>query len=390
MIKIENKADCCGCKSCEQVCPVRAISMENDEEGFWYPQVDLKTCIDCEKCKKTCPEINPCKVSEKSEAYAAYRKNLDLRLKSQSGGLFSVFAEKVILDGGVVFGAAFDTQWRVIHKSVRCIDELYLLRGSKYVQSDICNTYQEAESFLKEGRTVLFSGTPCQIQGLKRYLDTEYDKLITIDLICHGVPSPEIWNAYLEEFVGKNNILKFQQKDKKRKNAIVYTLKSGKEKVEAYEENLYSKGFYKDLFLRPSCHQCSFKGIERASDITLGDFWGIDRLLPEFGDRYGVSSAIIHTGKGKKIYQEIRNEIYDIKCDTKWVGIENPCLFKSIPINEYRRRFFEQRKEDGVIYAIHKLTRTSVKEKKYLELLKKRVYVLDLVSVVKRRIFKKH
>lgn len=388
MIEIKKKTNCCGCRGCEQSCPVNAISMENDDEGFWYPKVNQQRCINCGQCKIVCPELNPSGISGNSDVYAAYRKDLNLRLKSQSGGIFSVIAEKVLSEGGVVFGAAFDVHWRVRHRSIENIEEIDMLRGSKYVQSDIGNTYKEAEDLLKKGRTVFFSGTPCQIQGLKKYLRKDYDNLITVDLICHGVPSPEVWDTFLKEYIGKENIKEFIQKDKNRKNAIVYKLKNGQEQVESYEQNVYSKGFCKDLYLRPSCHQCHFKGIERCSDITIGDFWGIERFLPGFGDQYGVSAIIVHTDKGRKMYHQIQNELVMQQCEPNWVGVENPCLLQSLPENEKRIQFFEQWREKGVINTVNELTQISISEKIKLEMKKKYLYALELGSAVKKRISK--
>lgn len=386
MIDIKEKAECCGCGGCEQTCPVNAISMEKDSEGFAYPRIKVDLCIHCGKCNKVCPELNPLAVSENSEVYAAYRKNIDLRLKSQSGGIFSVIAEKVISDGGVVFGAVFDNKWKVIHKEIEKEKEVDLLRGSKYIQSDIGVTYKAAERYLKQGREVLFSGTPCQVQGLKTYLNREYDKLFTVDLICHGVSSPEVWNEYLNEYIGKDNIKEFIQKDKSRGNVIVFKLKSGEEKIETYEKNSFCRGFSKDLFLRPSCYQCSFKGIERCSDITIGDFWGIDSFLPEFSDKYGVSAVLVHTVKGKQWYNMIQTEILSQVCDKNWVEAGNPCLLRSISKNDKRMLFFEKWEKNGVIKTVDELTKISFNEKIILKIQKEYWKFIDLGCAVKKYI----
>ena len=384
MIDIKNKKQCCGCGSCKLICPVAAIEMNKDEEGFQYPIVNTKICVNCGKCERVCPELNPRELSERSKVFAAYRNDLNLRLKSQSGGVFSVIAEQIISEGGIVFGAGFDQNWIVKHKGINRLENIEFLRGSKYVQSDLEETYKEAEQYLKQGSKVLFSGTPCQIQGLKSYLQQDYEGLFTIDLICHGVSSPEVWNQYLKEYLADKQLHKYCQKDKRRNNAITYTLKDGTEIVEASEDNIYMKGFYKDLFQRPSCHKCGFKGIERCSDITLGDFWGIENYLPEFGDKYGISAVIVHDNKGEKLFQKIEKNLFFRGCETKWLETGNPCLLTSISENEKRKIFFEKCKMNGVIDTIQLLTKPTFKDK----LKKKNQYMFELAHAVKRRILK--
>lgn len=384
MIDIKNKSQCCGCGSCKQICPVAAIEMQKDEEGFQYPIVNEKICVNCGKCERICPELNPRKLSEKSKVFAAYRKDFNLRLKSQSGGVFSLIAEQIISEGGIVFGAGFDQNWCVKHKGIDKLECIESLRGSKYTQSNLEETYKEAEQNLKLGRKVLFSGTPCQVQGLKSYLQQDYEGLFTIDLICHGVSSPDVWNQYLKEYLVDKQLQRYCQKDKRRNNAITFILKDGTEIVETSEENVYMRGFYKDLFQRPSCHKCGFKGVERCSDITLGDFWGIENYLPEFGDKYGISAVIIHNSKGKKLYQKIGNDLVSRKCETKWLENGNPCLLTSIPENEKRKKFFEKWEKDGVIDTIQSLTKLTFNDK----LKKKKQYMLELIHAVKRRILK--
>lgn len=191
MIHIEDKSRCCGCAACMQRCPKLCITMSEDEEGFLYPKVDVSLCIDCGLCEKTCPVINQDEPHEPFAVYAAKNKDEKTRRESSSGGIFTMLAEQTIKSGGVVFGAKFNEQWEVEHGGVETIDDLAALRGSKYLQSRIGETYQEAERFLKEGREVLFSGTPCQIAGLKKYLRKDYPALLTVDVICHGAPSLE-------------------------------------------------------------------------------------------------------------------------------------------------------------------------------------------------------
>ena len=202
MIDIKYTKDCCGCWACIQVCPKKCINMSEDNEGFLYPGIDLSLCINCGLCEKVCPVIHQGKERNPLKVYAAKSCNERIRLESSSGGVFTLLAEKIITSGGVVFGARFDSNWEVVHDCVESIDALSALRGSKYVQSRIEDTFKKAECCIKEGREVLFCGTPCQISGLKLFLRKEYDNLIAVDFICHGVPSPGVWRQYLDEEFG--------------------------------------------------------------------------------------------------------------------------------------------------------------------------------------------
>ena len=219
MINIEDKKKCCGCSACVQRCPKQCISLQEDEEGFLYPQVDKKICVNCGLCEKVCPVLNPVKARKPQVVFAARAIDEKVRLESSSGGVFTVLAELVIERGGVVFGAKFNEKWEVVHAYTESKEGLSAFRGSKYVQSKIENSYKQAESFLKAGREVLFSGTPCQIAGLKLYLRKEYTNLLTVDFVCHGVPSPMVWKDYLEEkirplgVVGKNMVSSLSLKD---------------------------------------------------------------------------------------------------------------------------------------------------------------------------------
>ena len=216
MISIQDKKNCCGCGACVQRCPKQCVTMQEDSEGFLYPKVDLSVCIDCHLCEKVCPIINQGEGHEPQAVYAAKNPNEKIRMQSSSGGVFTILAEKILDEGGVVFGAAFNDKWEVEHDFVERKDELAKFRGSKYVQSKIGKSYRNVETFLKEGRKVLFSGTPCQIAGLKKFLRKDYENLFTVDFICHGVPSPGVFRTYLQEKIniesarqggGKNTVL---------------------------------------------------------------------------------------------------------------------------------------------------------------------------------------
>lgn len=333
MITIYNKQDCCGCNACVQRCPKQCITMKPDNEGFLYPIVDTATCIDCGLCEKVCPVINQGEPKEPLKVYAAYNKDEEIRLQSSSGGIFTLLAEETIKRGGVVFGVKFNKDWMPEFGYTETIDGIAPFRGSKYVQAIVGDAYKQAETFLKTGREVLFSGTPCQIAGLKRYLRKEYENLLTIDIICHGVPSPKVWNMYLKETCSK---LLMTMPDEKIQSVspIGETYKSCIEAIsfrskitgwkkfsfllklnfptcdgkntgvfaETLGKNAFMRAFLSDTILRPSCYACPAKQGKSHSDITIADFWGIDTLDPIFDDDKGCGAIFLNTEKGKHIY----------------------------------------------------------------------------------------
>lgn len=340
MINIKNKKDCCGCSACIQRCPKQCIKMIEDEEGFQYPKINLSLCINCNLCEKVCPMLHPIPTQSPKACYAAINKNEQIRLQSSSGGIFSLLAEQIINKKGIVFGACFDEKWEVKHNYTETLEGIAAFRGSKYIQSRIESNYLEAEKFLKQGKLVLFSGTPCQIAGLKGFLKKEYDNLITVDFICHGVPSPKIWRTYLETTCRhiinqndkKNSInsssttssnksyiecINFRNKTTgwkkysfllKLKTHTTQDSKNAEEVCQIFSENTFMKGFIKCLYLRPSCYNCRTKGGKSGSDFTLGDFWGIQMLYPEWDDDKGTSAIFINTSKALSIFTNINKE----------------------------------------------------------------------------------
>ena len=339
--------------------------MAPDSEGFLYPEVDRQKCIHCGKCEQVCPEIVPCSTSPVLDTYAAYRNDLSKRLQSASGGIFAVLAEYVLRNNGVVFGAAFDEQWNLRHCAIQSFKDLPNLLGSKYVQSTIGTSFREAAHYLKCGKLVLFSGTPCQIQGLKKYLGYDDPKLITIDLICHGVPSPKVWKQYLSEISKGHRLAQFQPRDKRdglKDALLIFTFDNEDVIKENYSQNQYIKGFIQNLYLRPSCYKCKFKGAERCSDFTLGDFWGIENIKPDFSDEYGVSAVMLHTQKAQKLFSLVKDKLIITPSATEQVGLENPCLCFSVNENPNREKFFQLQKKIGIIKAVKQLTCPTFKE----------------------------
>lgn len=347
MISVNNKKECCGCLGCVQICPKQCIDMKNDSEGFAYPSVDKKICIDCGLCEQVCPILNAEKTGNMVEnTYVGYAGDDNIREQSSSGGVFSLLAEEVLNAGGIVFGAAFDKDFNVHHIAIDNIKALKQLRGSKYVQSCTENTYKLCKKALIDGKQVLYSGTACQISGLKLFLKKEYDNLITVDVLCHGVPSTKLWEKYLHEQREKYNAniqrISFRKKSTGWKKYSVEIQFSNSEKYEKMaSEDKYMRLFLSDICLRPSCHDCKFKPLERASDITIGDSWGIDKYMPDMDDDMGTSVILVHSAKGQAVIDSISGSMKIKKAETECALPSSADSRKSVAPHPKREKFFE-------------------------------------------------
>lgn len=360
MIEIKNKKDCVGCGACSQKCPKQCIDMNPDDEGFLYPIVNVDLCIKCGLCEKVCPVINESTPRRPLKVLAAINTNKQIRLDSSSGGIFSILAETVINEGGICFGAKFDDTWSVVHDCANVYSDLNAFRGSKYVQSKIGNAYKSAEYFLKKGRKVLFSGTPCQIRGLKLFLQKEYDNLITVDFICHGVPSDKFWKKYLKEEI-EHHIGKSLTYSSVDSNDYFKTLKSVKFREKGLEWNkfrmvltftelptlyyLHYKNPYFYCFLnavseRYSCYSCPVKEFRSGSDITLADFWGFENDSIIKDKKNGVSLVILHRQENE-ICQLLKNAICE---EVNWDKVKNlnPIWERSIRKDVLRDSFYKE------------------------------------------------
>lgn len=345
MINIHNKSKCSGCYACYNICPKNAIEMIQDEKGFLYPKVIKEKCINCGLCDKICPIINKTEILNSPQAFAAYNKDEKVRKESSSGGIFTLLAEKILEQEGVVFGAKFDENFNVIHSYIERKEDLEVFRGSKYVQSKIVDTYKKAEEFLKDDRLVLFTGTPCQIEGLKAFLRKDYDNLYTQDLICHGVPSPKAWRKYLEFHEKKDGSrpmrINFRQKDDGwNLYALLLQYNNNAYKTN-HNDDLFMQTFLQNVCLRDSCYDCSFKSKHRKSDITLADFWGIDQVLPEMNDDKGTSLVIINSEKGEKLFNEIKEKLVLKETNLEKAINFNKSMIKSVVIPKTRESFFK-------------------------------------------------
>lgn len=311
MIQIESAINCCGCGACAQRCPQSCITMIEDQEGFKYPEVDHIQCIDCHLCEKVCPVNASTQPIEPIECWAMRSKDEKVVRESSSGGIFTYLANQVLEQGGVVFGARFDDNWNVVHDYVENKSDLYRLQTSKYVQSDTNHIMLKVENFLKEKRLVMFAGTPCQIAALKLFLRKEYDNLYLVEIVCHGVPSPKVWHLYLKEitnnFTGKITDINFRDKSTGWAKYSVKVVVDNKIFKSIYDTHPYMKAFLTEFIIRPSCYNCHFKSHRSFADITIGDYWGIDRLPNISNDDKGYNIVIIRTPKGLGLIKDKKN-----------------------------------------------------------------------------------
>lgn len=355
MIQIKDKSACCGCSACYAICPKQCITLSADKEGFLYPVVNEDMCIDCGLCEKVCPVLHPKKKEAQPDVFAVINTDEKIRLQSSSGGVFTLIAEKVIDKGGVVFGARFNENWEVVHDYTETKEGLSYFRGSKYVQSKIDSSFIQVKTFLDSGREVLFSGTPCQVAGLRNYLRKPYPNLLTVDLVCHGVPSPEVWKKYLRETVYraygiKNSKLainwgnyisdiNFRAKDSGwKKYSFKIEYKDKRIEIQPFFENTYMNVFLANLSLRPSCYNCPAKLHNMQGNITIADFWGVDKINPALDDDKGCGLVLINDKKELDL-------LYNLDCilvhqELDHVVKFNSCILSSVNKPVYRNMLF--------------------------------------------------
>lgn len=349
MITITKKSDCNGCHACASVCPKKCISMVSDEEGFLFPNVDANKCVNCNLCDKVCPLK---KASQKPLfnpiAYSGYNKNKQVQLESSSGGIFTLLAEEILSRGGVVFGASFNEKFEVVHTCVDNTEDLAKLRGSKYVQSRIGQCFVDVKAILNGGgnKPVLFTGTPCQIAGLLSYLGKSYDNLYTQDFICHGVPSPLVWEKYKEKQVLKYNSplsqVFFRDKSKSWLSfGMKLTFECGDTYFQIHQKDEMFDAFLKNKCLRESCYSCAFKSRNRLSDITLADYWGVNIIRRRQFNKNGTSLILVHSQKGKELIDKIKDKMVFVPTSLTVANIFNPSLTKSAHRHSKRDAFMK-------------------------------------------------
>lgn len=350
MIRIEDNKDCNGCTACGDVCPEGSITFPVDIEGFWYPEVDLETCVECGLCNKVCPEYNHMELkkhnSGKPECYAAVHKNLEVRFDSTSGGLFSALSEKMYRDEGYVGGAVYNDDFSVSHFISNDKKDIKELRSSKYLQSDASGLYREIELLISKGEKVLVCGTPCQMAALRNVLKKDNENLIFVDFVCRGVNSPKVFRKYLDSLEGAENskitYIKAKSKELGWRNLTwKFSFANGQDKFFTKDENLFTRGYlHTNAYCRPSCYDCKFKGFPRIADITLADFWGIEKVDKELDNDLGTSLVLLNSKKGKAYFEKVRQKIQckQVPFDTILPG--NQMLTKSLPQPKVNRELF--------------------------------------------------
>ncbi len=376
MIKIKenNKKDCCGCGACSQICPAKCIEMKQDKEGFLYPLVNEKLCVECGMCESVCPVL--CKSSngkqeeravyEEPKAYGGWHMDDAIRTDSSSGGTFTLLAEYILKKKGIVFGCALNEDMKAVHIGIDSEKELWKLRGSKYVQSEIGDVYREVKGEVEKGRFVLFVGSPCQVAGLNGFLGKKYGTLYTIDFICHGVPSPAIFEAYMKELENreKSKIISFRFRNKDygwNQSGLQLGTETKFEnghrirKYPAFRDS-FMNGFLDDIYLRPSCYHCGFKELPKNyADFTIADFWGVNKVNEELNDGRGTSLVLVHNEHAQTMWEQIEGGFW------QEVGFDsaikkNTALLQSVREHPRRRNFFDDFQEHGFSYV----------EKKYM------------------------
>lgn len=343
-ISLATKRHCTGCGACANACPRHAITMVADEEGFLYPQIDTSLCIQCSACEKACPADVSHLSAQHTEAFYAFSKDEETCRKSSSGGLFTELARSVIDEGGVVYGAGFDNDFQVVHRAAETLTELENLRTSKYVQSDIGDVFRQVREQLQQGRRVLFSGTPCQVAALKTFLGREYDDLLTVDIICHGVPSPGLWKAYLEQNHAQQLIKGISFRDKTfgwNFFSMKVDYADGTSYREPATKDPFERSFLANLTLRPSCYQCQYKTVDRVSDITIADYWGVESVHRELKEQQGVSLVLVHSDNGRKIMETVSDYVIMGETNLQTALRMNHAATHSVPWPEKRNMVFE-------------------------------------------------
>jgi len=333
--------------------------MVDSFNGFWYPVIDRTFCNDCNLCREVCPwghEESLLPSDAQPVVYAARTTDSIILSESTSGGIFTELSLPVIEAGGVVYGAVLNADWRVLHVSAEKVAQLKEMRGSKYVQSAIGETYKEALAFLKNGRPVLFSGTPCQVAGLRSFLNRDFDNLYTVDLICHGVLAPYVLQCHVAALERENNsrALRVSFRDKrngwKKSESFSVTFENGSEYLRGGKDDRFYNMFLSNYDLRECCYQCPFTSISRVSDITLGDFWGIEKSKPHLFDDRGYSMVLLNTRKGERQFHEISKRIVSVKSQV--VDSDQPNLRKPTEPDIWRTRYLRSVRSHGLDYAI--------------------------------------
>lgn len=366
MIQIKDKADCCGCTACASVCAHDAITMEPDVMGFLYPVVNQSKCVECGLCEKVCAfneHYDTSRNLPKPDVYAARHKDMKEVETSRSGAAFIAISDYVLRNGGVVYGAGYTDHFRVVHKRATTKEERDEFKGSKYVQSDLRGVFRHVKNDLKSGQTVLFSGTPCQTAGLNAYIGRNLrEHLMLVDIVCHGVPGPNLWRdylAYLEKKHG-DSICGVNFRDKQEygwaAHRETFRFTNGRGKIS------FRYLFYQHIMFRPSCGQCHFTNTKRPSDITIADYWGWEKTDPNINkDDKGISLILVNTEKGREIFDSIKDDM--IVIPAKLEDCLQPNLQHSSVLHKKWRKFESDYEREGFEYVVRKYWEDNWKKK---------------------------
>ena len=352
MISISDKRECNGCCACVDVCPVNAIRLVTDAEGFWYPEIDREKCTDCSLCEQVCPELHPkaplLQVGDSPVCYAARHTLFETRLDSTSGGVFSAFAEVVFAENGSVAGAVYTEDFSVRHIVTDHLADLKKLRSSKYLQSNCSELYKEIKRRLADGNKVLACGCPCQMAALRLFLNKEYDNLIICDFICRGINSPKVFHKHLDALEERFGSKVVSAKAKNKEHGWrSLTFKAMFENGEAYygngREDDFTRGYLKTgYYCRPSCFDCKFKNIPRIADLTIGDFWGVENVAPSLDDDRGTSLVMCNTEKGRAFFELSKSRLEILPAQLSDLEPGNRSLYRSIDVQQTGRANFFQ------------------------------------------------
>lgn len=356
------REDCTGCSACASACPAECVSLAADERGFLHPVVDHSKCIDCGLCNRVCPVLNEdsFKSPAGSHFFSCKHRDDDVRRNSSSGGFFYELANMVISEGGVVCGARFSSDYKKVYHSLAfTFEEFQPMRVSKYVQSEMRDTYNRVRDVLKTGKKVLFTGTPCQVVGLKAFLMKDYYNLISIEVVCHGVPSQKVWDYYLssleKEYDSKVSSVSFRDKREGWRNYhITIGFDNGIVFSEPGKDNAYMKSFLTDLNIRESCTRCHFKRFASGADITMGDFWGSTELGDSYSDDVGISVLGLHTEKAKQLFDTLQDKVKGVRrLSEKEAFVFNESYSQSANKHPDKNLFFDQYVESGLIQLVN-------------------------------------
>jgi len=378
---------CTGCGSCLKTCRFGAISMKEGEDGFSYPVIDSEKCVQCGQCLKACHASGDNQMLAPSRCYAAQIKDREILGVSSSGGIFYALAQGVLSEGGVVYGCVYDKQYRAAIARAERLSEITAMQGSKYVWSDPSQSFTDVKDDLERGKTVLYTGVPCQIAGLKRFLKKEYDSLYTVDVLCGGAPSPYAFKRYLETLTDENGLekLAFQFRDKETYGAGVnctYVV-NGVKHHENYLENSFYFAFCSKsrITWRESCYSCPYKSVKRVSDMTIGDYWGVQNHHTTFKPKDGVSVILVNTGKGSTLFETISSSVTSEKSSVSFVTEKNSL------VNEIHEGHVAVPAQRSAFFHVLRTQGWEAADKKYLQL-RRKLLVRQALTAVPRKLFR--